>query len=328
MKTFSVTQTAFSGYRLLLARPVMTLFWFAFSLAISALTIAVTVQLAGPQLAMLQQIRGQGAAADPATAMTLTRQLGPYYAFTLIFSLVTGAMTLGAASRAVLKPQAGALGFLRLGVDELRLMLVVVVLLVIFFLIYIVTAIMLVMTLVILTGPTGMRALVQGGGLPGSTIAAMCVAAVPGLAALIFLLVKLSLAPAQTVGEGAARIFESWSLIRGRFWRVLGTYLLAAIPVAVVGGVTLVAALAAHGPSAGGFINAMSSMQPDYSSMSTAFAGPNLLVLVLSALGRTLGMAGLMGPAAVIYQAVASDTVGVVDDDDDDDDDDDYDDEG
>jgi hypothetical protein len=242
--------------------------------------------------------------------------------------MITGAMTLGAASRAVLKPQASALGFLRLGADELRLMLVSVVLLVIFALIYIVTAIMVVMTLVILTGPAGMRAMVQGGGgLPASTIAAMCLGAVPGVGLLIFLLVKLSLAPAQTVGERAARIFESWSLIKGRFWASLGTYLLAAIPIAIVGVITIVAVRAAHGPSTGGFMQAMQSMQPDYSTMSAAFAGPNLLVLVLSALGRTLGMAGLMVPAAVIYRAVAGSTPGATDDDDDDDDDDDYDDE-
>jgi hypothetical protein len=326
MKDFSITKTAFSGYRLLATRPVTALIWFVFSLAVAVLTIAVTVWLAGPQLAVLKEIRTQGAAADPATAMTISRQLGPYYAFTLIFALVTGAMTLGAANRAVLKPQATALGFLRLGADEFRLVLVSIVFLVIFFLGYIVTLILAITTLIMTAGPTGMRGLIQGGGLPASTIAAVCVAALPGVALLIFLAVKLSLAPAQTVGESAARIFESWGLTRGRFWKILGTFILAAIPLLIVGGVTLAATLAAHGPSTGGFMNLMQSMQPDYSSMSAAFAGPNLVVLVLSALGRTLGMAGLMVPAAVIYQAVASDAADVFGEDDDDDDDD-YDDE-
>jgi len=322
MKDFSITRTAFSGYRLLAAKPMTALIWFVFSLAVSALTIAVTVWLAGPQLAMLREIRTQGAAADPATALTITRQLGPYYVFTLVFSVVAGAMTLGAANRAVLKPQAAALGFLRLGADEFRLTLVSVVLFVIFFLIYIVTAIMVVMTLAVLTGPTGMRALVQGGGLPSSTIAALCLAAAPGLAVLIFLAVKLSLAPAQTVGEGAVRIFESWGLTRGRFWKILAVLILAAIPLLIVGVVTLAAALSAHGPSGGGFMAMMQSMQPDYSSMSTAFSGPNLAVLVLGALGRTLGMAGLMVPAATIYQGLALKTADVFGDDDDDDDED------
>ena len=56
--------------------------------------------------------------------------------------------------------------------------------------------------------------------------------------------------------------------------------------------------------------------------MSAAFAGPRWLSYILSALARTVLMAATLVPAALIYQAVASDPADIDEDNDDDDDDD------
>src|SRR4051812_12500537 len=113
---FSITQTAFSGYRLLFARPMTALIWFAFLLIAAFAMLAITVTMAGPQLAALMAMRGQGAGAppDPATAMTLTRQLVPFYGVALVVSVLQSAISLGAATRAALRPQDSAFGYLRL----------------------------------------------------------------------------------------------------------------------------------------------------------------------------------------------------------------------
>jgi hypothetical protein len=326
MKDFSITKTAFSGYRLLATKPLTTLCWFIFSLLVTVVTIGGVVVLAGPELTALQQMRDAGQA-DPASMTAISQRLRPYELFSAIFPWLTGAVTLGAATRAVLKPQASAVGYLRFGVDELRLLMTSLVIIVLVGLAAVVAAIMGVIGLVATAGPAGLGALRQGGSLGSTPIIVACVAALPGLALTIFLATQFSLAPAETVARRAVRIFGSWGLIKGRFWKVLAVYVLAVIPVLILEVLATYATMVAAGGGHGSFMQMAMTMQSNMSSLSAAFGGSRWIGYILTAVGRTFAMAALLVPAAVIYQAVTSETAGAAADDDDDDDDDDYDDE-
>ena len=326
MTDFSITKTAFSGYRLLAAKPLTTLCWFIFSLLVTVVTIGGVVVLAGPELMALQQMRDAGQM-DPASVAAISQRLRPYELFTAIFPWLTGAVTLGAATRAILRPRASAVGYLRFGADELRLLLTSLVIIVLVGAAMAVAGIMGVIGLAATAGPGGFAALRQGGGLGAMPIVVACLAALPGLALTIFIATQFSLAPAETVARKAVRIFGSWALIKGRFWKVLAVYVLAVIPIVVLEALATYATMAAAGGGHGGFMQMAMTLQNNMSSLSAAFDGPRWTGYILTAVARTFAMAGLLVPAAVIYQAVASDPAGGADDDDDDDDDDDYDDE-
>lgn len=323
MTRFSIPQAAFAGYRLLAARPGTALVWFIFQLAIALLTAFVTVSLAGPQLTALKEMMAAGKP-DPATMMTLNAQMLPYTAFKSLFPLLTGTIAVAAVSRAFVRPKDSGLGYLRFGADELRVLVVYIVLMIIFAVPYIIATVVGMIALVSTAGPTAAMAVSTGafGELPPKAIAFAVLSALPALALLIFLAVKLSLAPVQTVAERSIRIFNSWTLTKGHFWRILGAYVLAMIPLAVVGLVVMAAAMALK-PD--GFSGAwQQALAPDVSSMGAAFAGAAIIIFVLVAAFQTLVMAGQTGPGAAIYTAL---TGGVVADDFGDDDDDDEDDE-
>lgn len=79
--------------------------------------------------------------------------------------------------------------------------------------------------------------LAVGGLAAGGPPAVAVVAGILGVCAAIWLAVKLSLAVPALIAErvGAGRAFaRSWALVRGRFWRVFGTWLLLIIILSVL----------------------------------------------------------------------------------------------
>lgn len=320
MKTFPIVETAFSGYRLLAARPSAGLIWFAFQLLIVFGMTALTVAIAGPEMTALQEMRAAGGAPDPATTMALSGKVMVVGLVSMLLSLVTNAIALAAVARAVLRPGEKGFGYLRFGADELRLLVVILVIGIFLYIAYMVAFGPAMGVLFAVAGPMQAAMAMQGSGaLPANAIAMAALAAIPGALLMIFLAVKLSLAPAQTVGERAIQMFGSWKLTKGMFWRTLGTYALAAIPVILLAVVVVGVAFAV---APGGF---KGLMQPNVSSMAAAFGATQILVHVLSALLRTLIMGGLMAPPVAIYASTvlrsneaAVDAFGDDDDDDDD----------
>lgn len=86
-------------------------------------------------------------------------------------------------------------------------------------------------------------AMVAGGGPPPTpqTPPSPPVQATLGVLGLIFgcgavfVLVRVSLYQAATVAERHVRIFSTWGLTRGQFWRILAAIILAALPTLVAG---------------------------------------------------------------------------------------------
>jgi hypothetical protein len=319
MTRFSIPETAFSGYRLLASRPGAALVWFAFSLAVVLGLGWLTAVLAGPELAALKEMQASGAP-DPATAMALSRKVMPISALGLLVALVSGAILVGAVARAVLRPAQGALAYLRFGADEFRLMAVLLVVAILLLIPVILAWIPATIAMFATAGPQVAAMAMQGHGeLPLTAKLAACAAAVPGVLVFLFLFVKLSLASAQTVAERSIRIFNSWTLTKGVFWRTLWTYALAAIPLAVLKLIVLGVA-AALNPDVGFKL----MPQPDMSSVEAVFSGPQVAVLALQALFQTIQTAALLAPAAMIYLALTGrtpETAVSADDEDDDDED-------
>lgn len=303
MKTFPIVQTAFSGYRLLAARPVAALFWFVFQLVVVFGSIALMVAMAGPQMVALQELQASGAP-DPATSMALSGPIMLAGFISMALGLVVSAISFGAVSRAVLRPKESGFGYLRFGAEELRLLVVNLVIFILIYIAYMVAAAPAMGALFAVAGMQRAGMALQGmGTLPANAIAIAVAAAVPGVLLLVFLSVKLSLAPAQTIGERQIRIFNSWTLTKGVFWRALAVYLLAAVPVLLVGIVYAGVSVAVHqGGVAGGL---QSMMRPSLGTMAAAFSPTQSLSYVLGAVTRTVAMAGLLAPCAAIYAAVA-----------------------
>lgn len=167
---------------------------------------------------MMAQAMDPAASADPGAALAA---MGPVWLLSLILGLV-GLVLYTAAMRSVLRPEAGGVAFLRLGMDELRMLVLLILFAVAGF------ALLFAASLVL--------------GLFGAGVAAgsesialtMLFSALIGFAIfaiMIYFTIRFSLAFPLTLHRGRFAIGEAWRLSRGHFWTLFG----AALVVSVIG---------------------------------------------------------------------------------------------
>jgi hypothetical protein len=180
-----------------------------------------------------------GAAVDPALAQdpsAVLSAMGPIWLLGLLLGIV-GIVLYTAAMRAVLRPQAGGIAFLRLGLDELRTLGLLI--------------LFMIASVVLFFGASLIVGLFIGGVAAGSGSMALTgflsvVVGLVVLGALIFLTVRFSLAFPLTLHRGAFAIGEAWRLSRGHFWTLFG----AALVVSLIG---FVLSIAVNMVAAGGY---------------------------------------------------------------------------
>jgi hypothetical protein len=212
MSSFSPTDVALEGVRLLRRRLKAVLAWSAYDFAFGLLLLGVAYLTLGPHAQdILSEVRA--GTSDPAEAEKLIRQTLPFCAVGLPLSLLFMAMQMGAIYRAVLTPEVGAARF-RLGHEEWRLAALIVVA------ILIIAGVLFVSELVsIIAASVGVNTFLI---------------AVVSLAVTIFLFVKLSLAGPASFAEGRLVLLRAWPRTRGSFWALLGAYVMALAILLVV----------------------------------------------------------------------------------------------
>ncbi|TCS14089.1 hypothetical protein [Caulobacter sp. BK020] len=298
---FKVTEAAFEGFRLIRREPRTIAIWAVFSLAASAALMAAMI---ASGFGRFMGASTQGSMRPEALTGFLVGELIAIGGAVLIASIMGAAVY-----RAILRPAEAPLTRLRLGGDELRLVLLSVIMGVVFTGLTIALAI----PVGILGVAIGVGAnLGQGGAEPnaGAMVGIVLVVLLGYLlviAGLVFFAVRLSLAGVMTFAERRLRVFESWRLTKGRFWRLLGCYGLAVVLMLPIYMVMMTLYFAITFAFSGGDVGrAMGEIaQPDMTSVAAYFSPARVIYLLLAgAMGGVLN-AVMYAPAAVVYREIA-----------------------
>lgn len=220
--TFSATDAAFEGFRMVRRHPLAVVFWAAlYLMAFAAFFGAFGASLASI-LASTETL--QGTEPTPADLEGLSQTYLSLFALVAPLGLLLGAVLNAAVARAVVRPQDKTFGYLRLGMDELRVLAVTLVM----------AIIMGVGTMVLFTVVgicVGLAAAVNVGlgWLTGVVLGLGAVAAV------VWIMVRLSLAVPITVAERRISLFDSFGLTKGHSLSLLGMGVIAFIMSILVG---------------------------------------------------------------------------------------------
>ncbi len=214
---FLATEAAFGGLGVLRRRPAALAVWAVLLLLFGLLSGVAMVATVGPQLTA---VRSMGMTADPAARATMFGALLPFYAVFLVVLLIFYCICYAAVNRSMLRPETGGPGWLAAGGDELR------------------QAACLILTGLVLLGVyiggLIVVSLIMGLAVAALSTGGILVGVAAGLALLgllIWLAVRLSLASPLTFDTRRVRLFGSFALTRGRFWKLFGAYLLSVLVV-------------------------------------------------------------------------------------------------
>jgi hypothetical protein len=288
---FSATDAAFEGFRVVRRYPMTVIFWALFYAVIMAAAFAVM----GPNLigfiAATKQLEQSGATPTMEDFAPLFQMMGMLFVVLLPLGLIASAMIDAAVARSVLRPGESAFGYLRLGMDEVRVLVVSVVLLIVFMMLMVVTS-----------------------GIIGAVIAMTVAVETPALWLLVVLLilaaigvciwlaVRLSLAIPITVAERRIAIFESFAFTKGRFWPLLGMALLAWVMSIVVGLLGSLVAMPLQLATGGGMM-ALEGLEDESLPVILQSAWPAIVAwIVINAVMSALQVAVLYAPFSAAYR--------------------------
>jgi hypothetical protein len=212
MGELSAGAAAFHGFGLIKRDPQTFL---GIVLLLFAYVIGALALLVGPYIAFIQLVMSEPD--DPSVALSALggffSALGLYF----LMCILVFALLLGAANRAlVFGASKGWVLGLKLGMDEVRVILVSIVGYILICLPYIgavmASAAIGGVLVAVTQNPAGMLVIVLG--------------YIVGIVLMIWVGVRLSYAGPATVGEGRFVIFESWRMTKGKFWTLFLAYLI------------------------------------------------------------------------------------------------------
>jgi hypothetical protein len=268
------------------------LIWAVLMLLANVLFIGLIVSFAGE--AFMAVAAGSAGETDPEEALRNMGELAPVFLLIVPLAILFSAVMTGAIYRAVLRPGDGGPSYVRFGGDELQLagtMLLLGLLLV-------------GLTFVLALGLTLVGAALGAAGGGGGAGAIALLLPLLLLVLLVFFGVRLSFALPATFAEGRIRVFDTWRLTKGRFWPLLGMYVLAAILALVIYLLAMMIYLAVAALVGGGFSAAASVFRPDYTSFATLMSVPYVLFTLVTALVSAVTTAITTAPAMAAYRDI------------------------
>lgn len=233
MTSFSATDAAFAGFRLMARRPMLVVVWTLIGLGVILAFVLLAVLLMGGTFMNLAQM-GEGAEPSVEDMTRILLNMIPLFLIGLPVGLLYLAMMIAGVNRAILRPDEKAFFYLRLGADEMRQAVVLLVQMLGWFGVYLLCALIVGLTVGFGALTAGAGAESPDAGAIGAMVGSIFLAGLGGFILALFLLVKFSLASAQTFHTGRINIFGSWSLTRGRFWPILGAFLLAFVFIVMI----------------------------------------------------------------------------------------------
>ena len=285
--SLSATEAAFEGFRVVRRKPTVVAWW-----ALAYLVLfAVAFALAGPSLIEVMTIADTMNAANPSPADM--QRLGAAYAglaWLLPAGLLFGAVLNTAIVRAVLRPEEGRLGYLRLGADEFRVL-----------------GATLLLTLagaaITLLAAFAAGLLVGLASFAGQAVAWLVglLAGAAVLALVVFLAIRFSLVIPATFTDKRMAFKESWRATKGVFWPLLGMAVIAVIMSIVVGLLGGIVALPLT--LATGGMQTLTSMEGASFGEMLSTAGPAIATwIVVNSILSTLQMVAIYAPFAAAWR--------------------------
>jgi hypothetical protein len=229
---FSAADAAFEGFKVVRRHPMAIVFWALFYIAVTALGFVAVgplmVSVLGRVEAM-QAVTSAGGEPNMADIESLMGAYGLLLGLVGPMALVMGAVLNAGIARSVLRPAQKAFGYLRLGIDELRVLVVTLVLMILIYAVWMVGA--------TVTVALGVLAYTSGVALLWIAVVLLGLAAV---ALVVWLMVRFSLTVPIIVAEHRWAFFDSFTLTKGRSLPLLGMAVIAGVMgilVALLGGI-------------------------------------------------------------------------------------------
>lgn len=285
--TFSATDAAFEGFRLVRKHPLAVVFWAALYLVF----FAAFFGLFGSSLATLFAATEtlEGTQPTPSDLEGLSQTYLSLFSLAAPLGLLLGAVLNTAVARAVVRPQDKAFGYLRLSADELRVLAVTVVM-----------AIVIGVGTLVLFAVVGMCAGLAGAVNAGLGWLVGIVLGLGAVVAVIWVTVRLSLAVPITVAERRISLFDSFALTKGHGLNLLGMGVIAFIMSVLVGLLAGVVALPVTMMT--GDLNQLAAMNGASTIDILRSAGPAIAAfVVVNAVVSALQLAVLYAPFSAAY---------------------------
>lgn len=298
--SFSATDAAFEGFRLVRRNPLAIVIWSLLYLILSLANLFVSAGAMQSMVAMTEMMEGMEAS-PPTTLEGMMPMLTAYgqvlgqTAWLMPVSLVVGSVIYAAVARGVVNPQDKGLGFVRFGMDEVRVLVVSV-------------GISLLSAVIYTAAFIGVFVLA---GIAVATEQAwlwlfVVLGFFAAIAFCIWLAVRWSLAIPITVAEKRFAFFDSFALTKGRFWPLLGMAIIAGVMALVIWALSMIVAMPVSMMSGLSMMGTMGTTD-DPTAVLKAFDPTNpwtIATAVLNAIVYALVVGVVYAPFAAAYRDI------------------------
>jgi hypothetical protein len=287
--TFSATDAAFEGFRIVRSNPMAVVFWAVAYILFFAVFFAA---FGGSLASLMATTEGlEGTQPSQQDLAGLGQAYIGFLGVALPLGLILGAVLNAAVARAVLKPGDKRFGSLRLGGDELRVLAVSVTL-----------AIVIGVAALVLFAVVAVAAGVAAQTSQGLAVIVGILLGLASVVALIWISIRLSLAVPLTVAEKRIAPFASFALTRGKTLPLLGMAVIAGVMYILVSMLGTIIALPVTMATGGGMAQ-LAEFDGQSTQQILQVAGPGLIAWgVVNAVFSALQLAVLQAPFSAAYR--------------------------